>query len=72
MVSVIQLIKLVSHNIINDMKVLERHGINLCDHFDLIGIADTQVLVQDSSAECLPEGLSDLVLMLIWPMFWNY
>ena len=62
MVSVTQLLILVGHNIINDMKVLDRPGINLHDHFDLIGIADTQVLVQDSSAECLPEGLSDLVL----------
>ena len=72
MVSVIQLLKLVSHNIINDMKALDCHGINLHDHSDLFGNADTQVLVQDSSAERLPEGLSDLVLMPTWPMFSNY
>ena len=31
-------------------------------HFDLIGIADSQVLVQDSANQRWPRSLSDLVL----------
>ena len=53
---------LIEHNIVNDMKVLDQSGIKLHDHFNIIGIADTQVLVQDITDERLPHGLPDPVL----------
>lgn len=48
------------HNIVGDIRVLNRVG--LLEEFDLIEVADTQGLVQDTNNDRLPQGLPDLVL----------
>ena len=52
---------LVGHNIVGDMKILDR--VDFVNEFDLIGIIDTQIIVEDTDNECLPKGLADLVLL---------
>lgn len=51
---------LVGHNLVNDMTILDR--LRIIQHFDLIGVADTQVLVQDTGNKRLPQVLSNLIL----------
>ncbi len=53
----------IGHNIIIDMKSLMQHGLHLSKHFDIVGIADTQTLLQDLKSQPMPESLTDLVLM---------
>ncbi len=35
------------HNVVEDMKVLDAFGVQLEQYLDLVGMVDTQVLVQD-------------------------
>ena len=51
---------LVGHNVIGDIKILNH--VNFIDEFNLIGVIDTQIIVQDSGNQRLPKGLSDIVL----------
>ena len=53
---------LISHNFANDMRILDEDGIDLHDCFDITGIADTQVLVEESENTVPPRSLSGLVL----------
>ena len=51
---------LVGQNIVGDMKILDH--VDFVDQFDLIGVINTQVLVEDTDNGCLPKRLPDLVL----------
>ena len=53
---------LIGHNFAKDMRVLDVDGIDLHEYFDVIGIADTQVLAEESPNRTLPQSLSGLVL----------
>ncbi|KAM0804691.1 hypothetical protein BDR22DRAFT_543961 [Usnea florida] len=53
---------LIGHNFANDMRILDEDGIDLHEYFDIIGIADTQVLVEESENTVLPRSLSGLAL----------
>ena len=53
---------IVGHNLVGDMKILDLFDINLYHFFDYIGVADTQVLVEDTADESLLASLAGLVL----------
>ena len=65
---------LVGHNVIHDMRVLKQYGLDLINHFNLIGIADTQVLIQDAAIPRMGQSLTDLVPLyeLYPPVFKQY
>ena len=54
---------IVGHNFVGDMKILDLFNVDLYQFFDHIGVADTQVLVEDTADESLPQSLAGLVLM---------
>lgn len=53
---------LIGQSIIGDMKVLDRSGVHLELFFNPITIGDTQILVEDTADEWVPDSLSGLVI----------
>ena len=56
---------LIGHNIIGDLKVLDRTGIELESHFEYVSIADTQVLVCTCSDQICSRGERELGMLTL-------
>lgn len=62
MVPTRQQIIIIGHNVREDLQVLDIFDIRLEEFFDVTGVVDTQVLIEDTSDDTTPENLAALVL----------
>lgn len=55
---------LIGHNVKDDIETLDIFGVQVEEYSNLVGVVNTQVLVEDAWDGTLPESLSGLVLKL--------